>query len=210
VVPALAVWLAIDLDASLIGFNAVQLLVNTALLNGSGISNSILVLTYPLVIASVGGTWWVLRNLGAWRATLVAITVPFGWLMAFEIPWHVLGEYSPGFPHPIARPGWIVLAAWTLVGATSFPYWRATRTFLVLAGVFALLWGAWFAIGFPQIGGGSAVALAFNLILKGWAFLTFIALIWRRETTSVTLSGVAPAPAREEGTSTPGATAAPD
>jgi hypothetical protein len=175
--PAILLWLLANLDPALVGANIVGLVFDTARLQ-PGHTNAILVLTYPLAIVSLVGSWWFLRPLGFWRAGLVALTVPFAWLMLFEVPWHLTGYFSPNFPSYVPLSGWVVLASWSLVGALSLPYWKFTRSFAAAALVFVVLWVAWLAAGYPQIVSGTATALAFNFVLKGWAFLTFILLLW--------------------------------
>jgi len=183
VLPGLVAWFLINTDSALIGLNLVKDLLASALLR-PGHSNAITVLTYPLALVSVVLAGWWLRRFGWWRAALVALTVPFGWLMLFEVPWHLVGSLSPGYPFPVNEAGWIILASWSAVGALSFPYWRVTRWFVGTALVFVLLWAGWLAAGYPQIASGSAVALSFNYTLKGWAFVTFMVLLWPRLSSS--------------------------
>jgi hypothetical protein len=178
--PAIVGWALVNFDVSGLGVNVPMLLWNTALLNGHGISNPVLALTYPLVVASFAGSVWFLRDLGISRALLVAITVPFGGLMAFEVPWHLVGLVSPGFPAPINAAGWAILASWSVVGAMSFPYWRRSTAFFVTGSAFLGLWASWWAVGYPQIGTGAPIAYLFNFAGKGLAFVTFLLLVWRR------------------------------
>jgi hypothetical protein len=193
VVPGLIVWFWVNTDSGLIGLNLVRDLVATALLR-SGHTNAITVLTYPLALVSVVIAWWLLRPLGWWRAGLVALTVPFGWLMTFEVPWHVIGWFSPGYPFPVNEQGWIILASWSALGALSFPCWRVNRWFGAALAAFVLLWGGWLAVGYPQLPSGDVVALAFNFALKAGAFVTFMLLLWPHNS----LSDRAPPPAVPE------------
>jgi hypothetical protein len=146
-------------------------------------SNVIFPFTYGVAVASFVGVLILLirrGGLGSGRAFLIAGTVPFPGLGAFEIIFQEAGRFLQsaifvGYAQPYVMFSY---GSWVVLGLTGVGWWRITwRTWLLL-GTTALGWAVWFSLGFPLVSFGTfeqyPAAYALNLWLKAAMVLLFV------------------------------------
>jgi hypothetical protein len=146
-------------------------------------SNVIFPFTYGVAVVAFIVIWWVLgrrTSLGWARGFLIAGTIPFPGLGAFEIIFQEAGHYLHGpifvgyaLPYVMFSYG-----SWVVLGLTGVGWWRITWRYWLLLGSTIAGWVAWFALGFPLVNFGSIeefpAAYGFNLWLKAAMVLLFV------------------------------------
>lgn len=150
-----------------------------------------------LAVAAAAERW---STLGRARGLLVAGSVPFAATGLFEIVYQFVGAQVQPSAFRLAPFDWFSLVLWTAVGAVGLLYARLAWDFGLAAGAFAAGFVAWGLDGYPQITWGTIeqvpVAYAFNIALKGLAFLLILLPIVRglRGRRSDDRPGAAPPP----------------
>jgi hypothetical protein len=152
----------------------------------------LLYLTHPFETPIFPFTWsaaWVVfigalvaskrwTHLGLLRGALVGISPPFGGTGLFEIVYQFTGARVQSWAFHMSAYDWFGLVPWTAVGLTSLPLWKLTWDYWALVGLTTTGFLAWALVGFPQVTWGTIqqipVAYAFNIALKGAAYLVFL------------------------------------
>lgn len=173
---AFAVWLAVNSDSALLGFNSTLILIDMATLR-SGVTPIFLYATYPLSLTLFVYGLWVFRR--EWPISLLhASSLPALAIVVFELLWHTLGFLTPAFPYPVNRAGWILIVVWLVFGSITLPHWRLSRPLAVALILNTLSWAAWFLSGYTQINTGSSSAYFYNFLLKAETFTVVFALVY--------------------------------
>lgn len=173
---AFAVWLAVNSDSALLGFNSTLILIDMATLR-SGVTPIFLYATYPLSLTLFVYGLWVFRR--EWPISLLhASSLPALAIVVFELLWHTLGFLTPAFPYPVNRAGWILIVVWLVFGSITLPHWRLSRPLAVALILNTLSWAAWFLSGYTQINTGSSSAYFYNFLLKAETFMVVFALVY--------------------------------
>jgi len=173
---AFAVWLAVNSDSALLGFNSTLILIDMATLR-SGVTPIFLYATYPLSLTLFVYGLWVFRR--EWPISLLyASSLPVLAIVLFELVWHTLGFLTPAFPYPVNRAGWILIVVWLLFGSITIPHWRLSRPLALVLITNTLSWAAWFLSGYTQIGTGATSAYFYNFLLKAETFIVVFTLVY--------------------------------
>jgi len=173
---AFAVWLAVNSDSALLGFNSTLILVDMATLR-SGVTPIFLYATYPLSLTLFAYGLWVLRQ--EWPISLLyASSLPVLAVVLFELVWHILGFLKPAFPYPVNHAGWILIVVWVCFGSITLPRWRLGRPLGVILILNALSWTLWFLSGYTQISTGAPSAYFYNFLLKAETFMVVFTLVY--------------------------------
>ncbi len=124
------------------------------------------------VIAVLSWRWAGLHPL---RAVCLGAAIPFGATGGFEIVYQLVGDRVQPWGFGMSVIAWVALVLWTLPGVATAPWWKVGRPFWALLAMEAIGFGAWVAIGYPQVTWGSPaeqpLAYGFNILLKVGAFL---------------------------------------
>lgn len=177
-VAVLAVWIAVALDSSLLGFDLLGSLWEDAQLKGAGATPILLYATYPASVALFGFAVYRLRA-ERLLSLYYAASAPILAIVLFEDLWHLFGGFAPTFPahlKDVNAAGFLILGTWTAYGAITVRFWTFGRLQGIGFAGYLVGWSAWFLAGYPQVAGGSEVAFAFNLGLK-WLSFAVVALL---------------------------------